>query len=71
MDPSLECRAERLIWVNVLGVAEQYEPAGTGHEKALGQRVIVIGASLSRIDALSELIGALPADFPGTACRLA
>jgi two-component system, chemotaxis family, protein-glutamate methylesterase/glutaminase len=30
----------------------------------MGQRVIVIGASLSGIDALTELIGALPADFP-------
>jgi two-component system, chemotaxis family, protein-glutamate methylesterase/glutaminase len=36
------------------------EPA---EEKPVGQRVIVIGASLSGVDALCELIGALPADF--------
>ena len=30
----------------------------------MGERVIVIGASLSGIDALTRLIGALPADFP-------
>lgn len=30
----------------------------------MGERVIVIGASLRGIDALCELIGALPADFP-------
>lgn len=30
----------------------------------MGDRVIVIGASLSGIDALTRLIGALPADFP-------